>query len=71
VTDRLVDAAAIAELLSVPESWVREATRAGRLPHFELGRYKRYSIPDVLGWVEKQKTGGAPRVSRKHDPAAR
>ena len=30
------------ELLAVPESWVREATRDGRLPHVALGRYRGY-----------------------------
>jgi excisionase family DNA binding protein len=70
VNGRLVDAAEVAELLSVPVSWVREATRAGQLPCVTLGRYRRYDVDDVLAWVESQKTGGACRVSRKHAPRA-
>jgi excisionase family DNA binding protein len=57
VTDRLLTAAAVAELLAVPESWVRQETRAGRLPHLQLGRYKRYERTEVLAWVEGQRAG--------------
>lgn len=59
-SDRLLTAAEVAELLSVPESWVREATRQGKLPHVRLGHYRRYVLPDVLAYVEAQKAGGAP-----------
>jgi excisionase family DNA binding protein len=68
IEDRLLDAGEVAELLAVPERWVREATRAGRLPCVALGRYRRYDRADVLRWVQKQKTGGAPMAFRKHRP---
>jgi excisionase family DNA binding protein len=65
VTDRLLTADEVAELLGVPEGWVRERTRAGQLPHVALGRYRRYDRADVLAWVEEQKRGGLPlRASR-------
>jgi excisionase family DNA binding protein len=57
VSERLLTAVELAELLSVPESWVREATRAGRLPHLALGRYRRYSRPTIEAWLEKQQAG--------------
>ena len=57
MTDRLLTAAEVAELLAVPESWVRQETRAGRLPHLRLGRYKRYERAEVLAWVEGQRAG--------------
>src|SRR5947209_19447083 len=38
----LLTAKEVARVLAVPESWVREATRDGRLPHVALGRYRRY-----------------------------
>ena len=44
VSDRLLTAAEVADLLAVKESWVREATRDGRLPHLRLGRYRRYRL---------------------------
>jgi excisionase family DNA binding protein len=66
VFDRLVDAGEVAERLGVPVTWVREATRAGYLPHVRLGRYRRYRLDRVLAWLEEQEAGGAPW--RKHRP---
>lgn len=64
--DRLLNAGEIATLLGVPESWVRQETRAGRMPCVELGRYRRYDRADVLAWVESVKSGTP--VWRKHRP---
>jgi excisionase family DNA binding protein len=63
VSERLLTAAEVAELLAVPESWVREATRAGRLPHLALGRYRRYSRPAIERWLVEQR-GGPPSRAR-------
>jgi excisionase family DNA binding protein len=62
--DRLLDASEVAALLHVPTSWVRAETRAGRLPHLELGRYRRYDRDAVLAWLEDQRGG----QWRKHKP---
>jgi excisionase family DNA binding protein len=62
---KLLDAAEVAALLNVPVSWVRQETRAGRMPHLELGRYKRYSEQAVLDWLETQRAG----QWRTHRPA--
>ena len=56
--DRLLTAAEAAELLSVPESWVREHTRLGTLPHIRLGHYVRYRRAAVLSWLEHRELGG-------------
>jgi len=64
--DRLLTAAEVADLLSVPESWVREHTRAGYLPHLALGRYRRYRRGAVLRWLAEQEAGGA--AWRKYRP---
>ena len=37
MTDRLLDANEVAELLNVPVSWVRESTRSGAMPCVERG----------------------------------
>ncbi len=66
MTDRLLDATEIAELLHVPERWVRENTRSGLLPCVQLGRYRRYRRDAVLAWVDAQESGGA--AWRKHKP---
>ena len=61
MSDRLLDAKEVAQLLNVKESWVRDATRDGRLPCVTLGRYRRYDRGDVLAWLESQKRNTARR----------
>jgi excisionase family DNA binding protein len=63
---RLLTAKEVADLLAVPESWVREATRDGRLPHLTLGRYRRYSRPAIDAWLMDQ-TGGPRSARRSND----
>jgi len=58
MTERLLIAKEVAELLAVPESWVREATRDGRLPHLSLGRYKRYERAAIDTWLSEQRQPG-------------
>ena len=64
--DALLKAKEVAELLAVPESWVREHTRTGLLPHLTLGRYRRYRLGTILEWIDQQETSGA--AWRKHRP---
>jgi excisionase family DNA binding protein len=66
--DRLLDAPAVAELLSVPVSWVRQETRAGRMPVVPLGRYRRYRRSAVVAWVEGLESNGGATQPRKHSP---
>ena len=58
MSDRLLTAAEVADFLAVKESWVREATRDGRLPHLQLGRYRRYRRSDIERWLCDQQAGG-------------
>jgi excisionase family DNA binding protein len=61
MSERLLTAKEVAELLAVPESWVREATRTGRLPHLPLGRYRRYERAAIETWLAQQRaTPGQP-----------
>ena len=64
MSDRLLEAHEVAERLSVPVSWVRAETRAGRLPHVALGRYKRYDWPAIVEWLAEQRAG----QWRRHRP---
>jgi len=66
--DRLLDADEVAAMLHVPLRWVRDASRAGKLPCIRLGRYVRFDRDDVLTWIDEQKTGGASMTFRKHRP---
>jgi excisionase family DNA binding protein len=54
VPERLLDAGEVAERLHVPASWVREEARANRLPCVRLGRYVRFSWPDVLDYLTRK-----------------
>ncbi len=68
MSERLLDAAEVAAMLSVPLSWVRETTRAGAMPHVVLGRYRRYVEADVLAWLETVKQPGRPITLRRVEP---
>lgn len=61
---RLLCAAEVADLLQVRVSWVREATRSGRLPHIALGRYRRYRRAEILAFLDDQRRGPLPSRSR-------
>jgi excisionase family DNA binding protein len=65
MSDRLLDAREAAQLLNVKVSWVREATRDGRLPCVPLGRYRRYRRERLLAWIEQQEQGRLEPVSRR------
>ena len=67
MTDRLLTADEVSTLLSVPVGWVRAETRAGRMPHVQLGRYRRYRETDLRAWLESLTEGGTPGW-RKHRP---
>jgi excisionase family DNA binding protein len=59
MAEPLLEAKDVAELLSVPVSWVRDTTRQGEMPCVRLGRYVRYERQAVEAWI----------ASRRHRPA--
>jgi excisionase family DNA binding protein len=61
--ERLRTAAEVAELLSVPKSWVYAEARAGRIPHIRVGRYRRFSLEAVEAWARAHEQGPASRAS--------
>ncbi len=66
MSERLLTASEVAELLAVKESWVREATRNGRLPHLRLGRYRRYERSAIEAWLREQRGGPSLSVLRRN-----
>ena len=64
MSDRLLTAKQVAELLAVPESWVREATREGRIPHLRLGRYRRYQPAAIDAWLAENRHDSKAASSR-------
>lgn len=57
MTEQPLTAAEVADLLAVPESWVREATRQDRLPHLHIGRYIRYHPTAIHHWIDQRAAG--------------
>jgi hypothetical protein len=58
----IIDSPELARRLGLPESWVRNHTRArtpaaDRIPVLTFGRYKRFSwgSPELAGWLESRK----------------
>ncbi|MBU0472353.1 MAG: helix-turn-helix domain-containing protein [Nanoarchaeota archaeon] len=47
----------MAEMLSVPVSWIYQRTRFGKesIPHIKLGKYIRFDPEEVIGFF-KEKT---------------
>lgn len=58
MSDRLLNAAEIAERLNVPRTWVLESARSGAMPCVRLGRYVRFDLDDVEAWLAKCKQPG-------------
>lgn len=53
--EKLLAVREVAELLSVPPSWIYERTRrrgATRLPHLKVGKYVRFRLSDVEAYLE-------------------
>lgn len=51
-TDRLLDAAEVAEWLNVTPAWVHEMARNGEMPAIRLGRYWRFSKQAIEDWLD-------------------
>ena len=55
--NRLLHAEEVARILGVPKTWVYAETRAGRLPHVNVGRYRRYRLEAVQEWIVEHERG--------------
>ncbi|MGI9097106.1 MAG: helix-turn-helix domain-containing protein [Solirubrobacteraceae bacterium] len=55
----LLDAEQAAALLNVRPSWVRDATRAGRLPCIRVGRHLRFTRPMLEQWAAQHRIENA------------
>jgi hypothetical protein len=53
----LLDAKAMAERLRVPESWLRESARRGRIPCTYVGRYMRFDPDRVRRALDERAAG--------------
>lgn len=46
--DKILDADGMYKTTGVPASWFLEAARRGDIPCFQFGKYKRFSLREVL-----------------------
>ena len=52
VVTRLLTVDEVAERLGVTKDWVWAQARAGRIPHVQLGRYRRFREEALERWLE-------------------
>ncbi len=50
---RLLTAQEVADRLGVTAAWVWAQTRAGRIPHVQLGRYRRFREEAIEEWIRR------------------
>lgn len=53
-----ITAPEVAKHLRMTTAWVYTQTRAGLIPHVELGRYVRYNRTVIDSWLEGIECGG-------------
>ena len=57
----LMTAAEVAEMLSIPTSFVYELSRRAELPTVAIGRYRRFRREAIQEWIEQRETSRPPR----------
>lgn len=60
----LLDVEQAAALLNVRPSWVRDATRAQRLPCIRVGRHLRFTRPMLEEWAAQHRIENAQAAGR-------
>lgn len=77
---RLLNVDEVAERLGVTKDWVWAQARAGRIPHVQLGRYRRFREEALEEWLatlenesvrdgDRRNRGGAAARSRMLGPS--
>jgi hypothetical protein len=57
-TDKLLKAGELAERLNLPETWIRNEERMGRLPSVRAGKYVRFKLGEVENALAERKRLG-------------
>lgn len=58
---KLLTVEQVAELLGVTKDWVWAQTRAGRIPHVQLGRYRRFREEAIDQWLREREAHSPDR----------
>ena len=52
MSEQLLSASEVAEMLGVRADWVYAQSRAGQIPTVTLGRYRRYRREAIEDWIQ-------------------
>jgi len=63
MTPSVITAREVAEMLSVPTTWVYEQSRLGRIPTVTLGRYRRYRRDAIEAWIADREASSTPALA--------
>lgn len=72
--DRLLTAEQVADRLGMRTGWVWAQAREGRIPHVQLGRYRRFRESAVEAWLdqlEQASAGSQPLSPARQDSRRR
>ena len=51
-SDPFLSTEQLASHLNIPKSWIYDRTRDNTIPLIKVGKYVRFSLPDVLNWLK-------------------
>jgi excisionase family DNA binding protein len=63
---RLLTVEEVAERLGVTKDWVWAQARAGRIPHVQLGRYRRFREEALEKWLDQLELQSANDPQLEH-----
>jgi excisionase family DNA binding protein len=61
MSERLLTAREIAELLSFSPATIVDSAEADRIPSFKIGGRLRFRLSEVEAWLEQQRNEARPR----------
>ena len=70
MSDRLLAAAEVADLLGFSTSTILDWFEADKLPGFKIGRAVRFREGEVIDWIEAQRKGPGTRGEVSPTPSA-
>jgi excisionase family DNA binding protein len=70
VTESLLTARQIAELLGFAPGTIVDWAEAGKLPHFRIGGRLRFRESEIVEWLEQRRKGPGARGEASPTPSA-
>jgi excisionase family DNA binding protein len=54
MSQKLIGITQLAKILDVPVSWLYSRTRTNEIPHYKVGKYRKFDESEVWDWLKKQ-----------------